>query len=86
MDLPTEVTGWRKLDESPECIANGMKLRNYQLDGLNWLRLSWYVGRNVILGDEMGLGKTAQSVSLLQVPRECPNPPSLPNKKPARLP
>ena len=43
-----------------------MALRSYQLDGLNWLRLSYYLGRNVILGDEMGLGKTAQSVSMLQ--------------------
>ena len=30
-----------------------MTLRNYQLDGVNWLRLSYYLGRNVILGDEM---------------------------------
>ena len=40
--------------------------RSCQLDGLNWLRLSYYLNRNVILGDEMGLGKTAQSVSMLQ--------------------
>eukprot|EP00966_Prymnesium_polylepis_P100707 2332425-Prymnesium_polylepis.1 len=30
------------------------------------MRLSYYLGRNVILGDEMGLGKTAQSVAMLQ--------------------
>ena len=65
-DEPTEVTGWSKLDESPDFLCNGMKLRSYQLDGLNWMRLSYYLGRNIILGDEMGLGKTAQSVSMLQ--------------------
>ncbi|KAL1508490.1 hypothetical protein AB1Y20_004591 [Prymnesium parvum] len=63
---PTEVRGWRKLEESPDFLCNGCKLRSYQLDGLNWMRLSYYLGRNVILGDEMGLGKTAQSVSMLQ--------------------
>ena len=67
--MPTEVTGWQKLEESPDCLSAGKQLRNYQLDGLNWLRLSFYVSRNVILGDEMGLGKTAQSVSLLQTLR-----------------
>jgi len=65
-DEPTEVTGWTKLEESPDFLCNGMKLRSYQLDGLNWMRLSYYLGRNIILGDEMGLGKTAQSVSMLQ--------------------
>ena len=63
---PTEVSGWVKLEESPAFLCNGMQLRSYQLDGVNWMRLSYYLGRNVILGDEMGLGKTAQSVSMLQ--------------------
>ena len=59
---PTEVSGWRRLDESPSFLTHReFKLRSYQLDGLNWLRASYYMGRNVILGDEMGLGKTAQA-------------------------
>jgi chromodomain-helicase-DNA-binding protein 1 len=37
-------------------------LRDYQLDGVNWLYNSWCVGNSVILADEMGLGKTIQSV------------------------
>ena len=52
-DEPTDVQGWRKLAESPSFLCGGMTLRNYQLDGVNWLRLSYYLGRNVILGDEM---------------------------------
>jgi hypothetical protein len=62
---PMQVSGWSKLNSSPP-LHSGRELRPYQLDGLNWLRLNWYLGRNVILGDEMGLGKTAQSLSLLQ--------------------
>lgn len=41
------------------------KLRDYQLDGLNWLVLSWLRGNNAILADEMGLGKTIQCVSMM---------------------
>ena len=42
-----------------------LKLRDYQLDGLNWLVNSWCRGHSVILADEMGLGKTIQVISFL---------------------
>lgn len=35
-------------------------LRDYQMDGLNWLIHSWCKDNSVILADEMGLGKTIQ--------------------------
>ncbi|CAM8886705.1 unnamed protein product [Rhodiola kirilowii] len=54
----------RKLDEQPEWLKGG-KLRDYQLEGLNFLVNSWINDTNVILADEMGLGKTVQSVSML---------------------
>ncbi|KAJ4969882.1 hypothetical protein NE237_002981 [Protea cynaroides] len=54
----------RKLDEQPEWLGGG-KLRDYQLEGLNFLVNSWRNDTNVILADEMGLGKTVQSVSML---------------------
>ena len=73
-DEPTDVQGWRKLAESPSFLCGGMALRSYQLDGLNWLRLSYYLGRNVILGDEMGLGKTAQSITLTLTLTPSPTP------------
>ena len=41
------------------------KLRDYQLEGVNWLLFSWFNGTNVILADEMGLGKTIQTVVFL---------------------
>lgn len=48
---------WRKLEESP-VYKNNNTLRPYQLEGLNWLKFSWYNSHNCILADEMGLGKT----------------------------
>ncbi|GAB0096804.1 DNA helicase [Sergentomyia squamirostris] len=40
-------------------------LRDYQMDGLNWLILSWCKENSVILADEMGLGKTIQTICFL---------------------
>ncbi|XP_059288014.1 protein CHROMATIN REMODELING 5 isoform X1 [Lycium ferocissimum] len=54
----------RKLEEQPEWLKGG-KLRDYQLEGLNFMVNSWRNDTNVILADEMGLGKTVQSVSML---------------------
>ena len=42
-----------------------MRLRDYQLQGLNWMVHSWSKHNSVILADEMGLGKTIQSISFL---------------------
>ena len=54
----------RALEKQPEFLQAGT-LRDYQLDGLNWLIYSWMQDQNCILADEMGLGKTVQCVSLL---------------------
>ncbi|ODV93204.1 hypothetical protein PACTADRAFT_61890 [Pachysolen tannophilus NRRL Y-2460] len=40
-------------------------MRDYQLEGMNWLITLYENGLNGILADEMGLGKTIQSISLL---------------------
>lgn len=42
-----------------------LKLRGYQLEGVNWLLWNWYNRRSCILADEMGLGKTIQSIGFL---------------------
>jgi len=49
----------------------GGKLRDYQLEGLNFLVNSWRNDTNVILADEMGLGKTIQSVSMVGFLQVC---------------
>ncbi|GBF94412.1 chromatin-remodeling complex ATPase chain [Raphidocelis subcapitata] len=46
-------------------IITGTTLRDYQLQGLNWLIHLYDNGINGILADEMGLGKTLQTISLL---------------------
>lgn len=51
------------LTVQPSCIEG--KMRNYQLDGLNWLLSLYENYMNGILADEMGLGKTLQTISLL---------------------
>lgn len=52
-----------KYTESPEFIQGVM--RNYQVEGLNWLISLHDNGINGILADEMGLGKTLQAISIL---------------------
>jgi chromodomain-helicase-DNA-binding protein 1 len=53
-------------DKQPDWLGSGdLKLRDYQLDGMNWLARNWTLDVNCILADEMGLGKTAQTISML---------------------
>ena len=43
------------------------KLRDYQLEGVNWLLFNWSIDREgSLLADEMGLGKTIQAVTFLE--------------------
>jgi chromodomain-helicase-DNA-binding protein 1 len=58
--VPITVQPLYLAPEEPE-----FKLRDYQLEGLNWLAHSWCKQNSVILADEMGLGKTIQTISFL---------------------
>ena len=60
-----KASEWKKLEASP-IYKNGNTLREYQLEGVNWLTFCWYNGHNCILADEMGLGKTIQSITFIQ--------------------
>ncbi|ELU11024.1 hypothetical protein CAPTEDRAFT_167753 [Capitella teleta] len=55
------------LKSQPSFIGDGrgLELRDYQLDGLNWMLNSWCKNNSVILADEMGLGKTIQVISFI---------------------
>lgn len=64
-DSDDEVTVFT---ESPAFI-NG-QLRNYQIDGLNWMISLYTNSLSGILADEMGLGKTLQTISFLTYLRE----------------
>lgn len=56
-----------KVENQPEYMGldRGLLLRDYQMQGLNWLILSWCKDNSVILADEMGLGKTIQTICFL---------------------
>lgn len=63
-----QVSQYAKLTESPVYGDSdgtaGLELRDYQLEGLNWLLWNWWHHRPCILADEMGLGKTIQTIAL----------------------
>ncbi|SCU90036.1 LADA_0F01420g1_1 [Lachancea dasiensis] len=60
------------LTESPSFIKSGT-LRDYQIQGVNWL-LSLYENKlSGILADEMGLGKTLQTIAFLGYLRYAKN-------------
>ena len=63
--FPTGSRIFKRYKTQPELFEKNLILRDYQLDGLNWLLYSWCRKVNVILADEMGLGKTIQSVCFL---------------------
>lgn len=54
-----------KLKPQPKVLNTKLKLKQYQVVGLNWLMLMHKEGLNSILADEMGLGKTCQSITFL---------------------
>ncbi|XP_018355978.1 PREDICTED: chromodomain-helicase-DNA-binding protein 1 isoform X2 [Trachymyrmex septentrionalis] len=56
-----------QLNEQPIYMGKekDLILRDYQMDGLNWLIHSWCKENSVILADEMGLGKTIQTICFL---------------------
>lgn len=58
----TEVHAQESLTQNDleECGLQGIHLREYQLDGVNWMKRCFECEHGCILGDEMGLGKTIQ--------------------------
>jgi chromodomain-helicase-DNA-binding protein 7 len=64
-DVRPDPKQWAPYKETP-AFRGGRTLRDYQLEGLNWMIFNWHHHRNCILADEMGLGKTVQSVTVLE--------------------
>ncbi|KXS21461.1 hypothetical protein M427DRAFT_130252 [Gonapodya prolifera JEL478] len=62
---PTSVALLEPLQPRQPRFVQGALLRDYQLDGVEWLQMIWENGLNGILADEMGLGKTIQTISFL---------------------
>ncbi|WBW70853.1 SMARCAD1 family ATPase Fft1 [Schizosaccharomyces osmophilus] len=58
------------MEEQPGLLAPGVTLKNYQIMGVNWLRLMYHADLSGILADEMGLGKTCQVIAFLASVKE----------------
>ncbi|KAG0206195.1 hypothetical protein BGX28_002330 [Mortierella sp. GBA30] len=61
---PLNQLPFEELKEQPAYVSGGT-LKDYQMDGLNWLRYNHWKNVNSILADEMGLGKTIQMVAFV---------------------
>ncbi|KAJ2740706.1 putative ATPase [Coemansia sp. BCRC 34301] len=66
---PLIIDGERVSARQPRLITGGI-MRDYQLEGMEWLASLYENGLNGILADEMGLGKTLQTIAFLCFLRE----------------
>lgn len=64
-DGPEPVRTRVQEQDLQEWGLTGIRLRSYQLEGVNWLVQCFHGQNGCILGDEMGLGKTCQTIALL---------------------
>ena len=71
--LVADSVDGRLVPKEEEDEFAGFRLRNYQLEGVNWLLFNWWNRRSCILADEMGLGKTIQSVGFIKLLQDLPN-------------
>ncbi|KAG0264201.1 hypothetical protein BG011_007235 [Mortierella polycephala] len=62
--VDTATTAKTVFFRQPKLVTGGV-LRDYQLEGVEWLVSLHQNGLNGILADEMGLGKTLQTISFL---------------------
>ncbi|KAJ2488180.1 putative ATPase [Coemansia sp. RSA 2050] len=66
---PLVIDGEQASPRQPRLITGGI-MRDYQLEGMEWLASLYENGLNGILADEMGLGKTLQTIAFLCFLRE----------------
>ncbi|KAI8999846.1 SNF2 family N-terminal domain-containing protein, partial [Gaertneriomyces semiglobifer] len=54
------------ISDQPQCIHGG-KLKEYQIEGVNWLYTNFILSQSCVLADQPGLGKTIQIITFLSV-------------------
>ncbi|CAI7669270.1 unnamed protein product [Penicillium bialowiezense] len=54
-----------RLISQPAIMADDLVMKDYQVVGINWLRLLYENNLSCILADDMGLGKTCQVIAFL---------------------
>ncbi|TGJ64355.1 hypothetical protein EYR41_010416 [Orbilia oligospora] len=64
------ATATEQLHTRQPKLVTGCVMKEYQLEGLEWMASLFENGLNGILADEMGLGKTLQTISLFAFLRE----------------
>ncbi|CAH1392029.1 unnamed protein product [Nezara viridula] len=64
------AAGSTRLKEQPSLLCPELRLKSYQMVGLNWLAVMHSQDLSGILADEMGLGKTIQVISFLAYLKE----------------
>uniref|UniRef100_A0A1B6BYB9 SWI/SNF-related matrix-associated actin-dependent regulator of chromatin subfamily A containing DEAD/H box 1 homolog n=2 Tax=Clastoptera arizonana TaxID=38151 RepID=A0A1B6BYB9_9HEMI len=70
-NLEREIAdGSKKIKHQPSLLNDELMLKDYQMDGLNWLAVMNNQGLSGILADEMGLGKTVQVIAFLAYLKE----------------
>ena len=57
--------GPSRFEEQPSWLCGDVTLREYQMEGIDWLVKMHHLGMSSILADEMGLGKTIQTICFL---------------------
>jgi SWI/SNF-related matrix-associated actin-dependent regulator 1 of chromatin subfamily A len=62
--------GATAVKEQPSNITPSLRLKSYQMVGLNWLVVMHNQNLSGILADEMGLGKTIQIIAFLAYLKE----------------
>jgi len=62
--LRQNIFSGEPVPEDQPLLLSGAVLRDYQVDGFQWMAKLYENGINGILGDEMGLGKTIQVIAL----------------------
>lgn len=59
------LAGSKPIFVQPRNLADGCRLKDYQLEGVRWLTSLYENGVSGILADEMGLGKTIQVIAMI---------------------
>ncbi|MBJ7449659.1 MAG: DEAD/DEAH box helicase family protein [Parachlamydiales bacterium] len=77
-EIQNQMLGIKPIDATPIPTQVTASLRNYQVEGVNWLERLRIMHLNGVLADDMGLGKTLQAiVAVTQFKKEHPGSISL---------
>ncbi|OXV07594.1 hypothetical protein Egran_04641 [Elaphomyces granulatus] len=64
-DGPAVTSQKSRFISQPEIMSKNLKMKDYQVVGINWLSLLFRKDLSCILADDMGLGKTCQVIAFL---------------------